>query len=367
MATKREMFLMTQATVDKIVTRYGFEKLGEFTFLLAQYARYWDEYAMGEGFDFSHFSEIVLIYFDMIRHEVDEKHRQFIAQGEQMAKLAKERWEKEQQQERRREQKRQWYVDNKGNVNRKRRQKASSDASSTVSSVINKMSSGVSSDVPQIEDEKGVAQNDAVRIQNYEVMNHKNFKKNYDKGGGEIVDKSSADAEGNHDPSSGLTGHNLAAGSVIKGNHKNGEHKKHKSHKKHKNRGTMNGEQQCTNIVHNPPQPYGQLPQGEQKLGKDVVSPSPLRPTIYGDTWIKIGDDFKVDLFDPEFECFSRARKFLIQGFEMWCRKKLIGERHDKWWLRDQLGRNFANRQGDVAYLAGLESGGNAGILGVKR
>ena len=359
MTLKREMFLVTQATVEKIVTRYGYDKLGEFTFLLAQYARYWDEYGIGEGFDFSHYSEAVLIYFDMIRDEIDEKHRQFVAQGEQMSKLAKERWEKEQQEERRRQQKRQWYVDNSAKVNQKRRQKASGN----LSGVSKKMSSGVSSDVPQSEDDKGVAQNDAVRIMNYELMNHKNFKKNYDKGDSEFVDKSSVEAGSNHDPSGSLTGHNLADHSVIR-NHKNGEHKKHK---KRKNREHQTQKTELPNIAHNPPQPCGQLPPGEQKLGKDVVQPVPLRPTIYGDTWIKIGDDFEVDLFDPMFECFSRATKFLIHGFELWCRKKLIGERHDKWWLRDQLGRTFANRQGDVSYMTGLESGGNAYVPGVKR
>lgn len=357
MTLKRDMFLVTQATVEKIVTRYGYEKLGEFTFLLSQYCIYWDNHGTGEGFNFSQYSEAVLIYFDTIRDEIDEKHRQFVAQGEQMAKLAKERWEKEQQEGRRREQKRQWYVHNREKVNSKRRQKMSSD----VSSDRTEMSSGVSSDVPQNEDEKGVAQNDAVRIQNYEFMNHKNFKKNYDIGGGEFVDKSVMKENDNPDPSSGLTGHNLADGSVIKGNHKNGEHKKHKNRKYR----TKNPEQ--SNIVHNPPQPCGQLPQGEQKLGKDVVRPVPKRPTIYGDTWIKIGDDFEVDLFDPEFECFARARKFLIRGFEMWCRKKLVGERHDKWWLKDQLGRNFANRQGNISYMVGAEGGGNAYISGSKR
>lgn len=359
MTLKRDMFLVTQATVEKIVTRYGYEKLGEFTFLLSQYCIHWDNHGSGEGFNFSQYSEAVLIYFDTIRDEIDEKHRQFVAQGEQMAKLAKERWEKEQQEDRRREQKRQWYVHNKEKVNSKRRQKASSD----VSSGRTEMSSGVSSDVPQSEDDKGVAQNDAVRIMNYELMNHKNFKKNYDKGDSEFVDKSSVEAGSNHDPSGSLTGHNLADRSVIR-NHKNGEHKKHK---KRKNREHRTQKSELPNIAHNPPQPCGQLPQGEQKLGKDVVQPAPLRPTIYGDTWIKIGDDFEVDLFDPEFECFSRARKFLIRGFEMWCRKKLIGERHDKWWLKDQLGRNFANRQGSVSYMIGAESGGNAYVSGSKR
>lgn len=357
MTFKRDMFLVAQATVEKIVTRYGYEKLGEFTFLLSQYCIHWDNHGTGDGFNFSQYSEAVLIYFDTIRDEIDEKHRQFVAQGEQMAKLAKERWEKEQQEERRREQKRQWYVHNKEKVNSKRRQKASSDASGNCK----KMSSGLSSDVPQHEDDKGAAQNDAARIMNNELMNHKNVKKNYGKGSGEFVDKSSAVAEDNHNPSGGLTGHNLADGSVISEKHKNGEHKEHKN-RKHR---TKNPEQ--SNIVHNPPQPCGQLPQGERKLGKDVVQPAPLRPTVYGDTWIKIGDDFEVDLFDPDFECFSRARKFLIKGFEMWCRKKLIGERHDKWWLRDQLGRNFANRQGCVSYMVDGESGGNARFSGSKR
>lgn len=360
MTLKRDMFLVTQATVEKIVTRFGYEKLGEFTFLLSQYCIYWDNHGTGEGFNFSQYSEAVLIYFDTIRDEIDEKHRQFVAQGEQMAKLAKERWEKEQQEDRRREQKRQWYVHNKEKVNSKRRQKASSN----VSSGRTEMSSGVSSDVPQSEDDKGVAQNDAARIMNYELMNHKNFKKNYDKGDSEFVDKSSVEVGGNHYPSSGLTGHNLADGSVIRGNHKNGEHKKHK---KRKNREHRPQKPELPNIAHNSPQPCGQLPQGEQKLGKDVVQPAPLRPTIYGDTWIRIGDDFEVDLFDPEFECFSRATKFLIRGFETWCRKKLIGQRHDKWWLKDQLGRNFANRQGSISYMVGAESGGNAYVSGSKR
>ena len=50
----------------------------------------------------------------------------------------------------------------------------------------------------------------------------------------------------------------------------------------------------------------------------------------------------------------------------MWCRKKLCGERHDKWWLKDQLGRNFANRQGDVSYMFDRENGKNANISGAK-
>lgn len=389
MTQKREMFLNVHETVDKIVARYGYEKLGEFTFLCAQYAKYWDEFGSGEGFNFSGYSEAVLIYFDNVKNKLDEKHRQFIVNGEQMAKIAKERWEKEKKEERRREQKRRWYaanrkkrqdipddvpqsededrrcnfkrpryVDNLEKVNLKRRQKTSAN----VSDGCKKMSSDVSSDVPQNEDEKGVAQNDAYAYRNYELMNHKNFKKNYDKGGADFVDKSSA-ADEKHNPSSGLTGHNLATGSVVKGNHKNGEHKKHK------NFGTLNQvnrEQQNLDDVPNPPQPCGQLPRGEPKLGKDVVRPAPLRRTIYGDTWIRIGDDFEVDLFDPWFECFSRARKFLIHGFEMWCRKKLCGERHDKWWLKDQLGRNFANRQGDVSYMVDRENGKNANISGAK-
>jgi len=390
MAQKREMFLVVQATVDKIVARYGYERLGEFTFLCAQYARYWDEFGSGEGFDFSSYSEAVLIYFDNIKDKIDEKHRQFIAQGEQMAKIASARWEKEKREDVRREQKRRWYaanrkkrqdmsddvpqsgdddcccnftrpryVDNSEKVNKKRHQKMSSE----VFDSRKEMSSGVSSETPQSQADKGFVRTHAYAYRNYEIMNHKNFKKNYDMGGGKIVDKSPP-TEVKHNPSSGLTGHNLAAGSVINGKHKNGEHKKHKNSR------TLDSKQRTLtpeNAVHNPPQPCGQLPLGEQKLGKDVVRPAPQRQTIYGDTWIKIGDDFEVNLFDPWFECFSRARKFLIHGFELWCRKKLCGERHDKWWLKDQLGRNFANRQGDVSYMAGLENGRNADVSRGKR
>lgn len=92
MTQKREMFLNVHETVDKIVARYGYEKLGEFTFLCAQYAKYWDEFGSGEGFNFSGYSEAVLIYFDNVKNKLDEKHRQFIVNGEQMAKIAKERW-----------------------------------------------------------------------------------------------------------------------------------------------------------------------------------------------------------------------------------------------------------------------------------
>lgn len=347
MTVRREMFLIPQAISEKIVTRYGYEKLGEFTFLLSQYCVYWDNNATAEGFDFSHYSEAVLIYFDTVRDEIDEKHRQFFAQGEKMAKIAKERWEKENQEEKRREKKRQWYVDNKDKVNQKRRQNTSSDVSSDVSSDKNEVSSGVSSDRSQTQTGQGLAENDAVRIQNYELMNNKNFKKNYGKGVCENVDNSPIGGE-SHDLSGGLTGHNRAQGSVIKENHKNWEHK---NHKKHKNRGTQNLEQQTGNIVHNPPQPSGQLPRGEQGLGKSVVSPEAVRTTIYGDTWIKIGDDFEVDLFDPEFADVDRGRIYLINGFQNFARRKWAGLKKDKWWLRDQLTRNFANRQGDVSYL----------------
>ena len=75
------------------------------------------------------------------------------------------------------------------------------------------------------------------------------------------------------------------------------------------------------------------------------------------------------DIIARKRDGFAHTREeleFLIHGFEMWCRKKLCGERHDKWWLKDQLGRNFANRQGDVSYMGDRENGKNANISGAK-
>ena len=351
MAPKREMFLFPQSVVEKIITRYGYEKMGEFSFLLSQYCSFWDNNGTGEGFDFSHYSEAVLIYFDMIRCEIDEKHRQFFAQGEQMSKIAAKRWEKEAQKEKTRARKRQWYVDNSEKINQKRRKKISDNKDKEKS----KMSSDVSSNCQQGQENETMAQNDAYAYKNYELMKQKNFKKNYDLGDVNFVENSGQ--QNNLDPSDSLTGHNLTKSSVISENHKN---EKTKNHKNEDNQ-TKNQEAKTMDLEHNPPQPYGQLPSGEPEISKDVVRATVMRPTIYGQTWIKIGDDFEVDLFDPMFECFSRARKFLIKGFEMWCRKKLVGEVHDKWWLRDQLGRNFANRQGDVSYMTDNEQGGNNG------
>ena len=103
---KREMFLVPQAMIDKMVIRYGFEKLGEFTFLLSQYCAWWDEHGSGDGFDFSKYSETVLNYFDAVADAVDERHRQYVAEGEKMRSAAQARWEKEEKLKRIREQKR---------------------------------------------------------------------------------------------------------------------------------------------------------------------------------------------------------------------------------------------------------------------
>ena len=341
MTQKREMFLMPQAVVEKIAARYGYGVLGELSYLLSCYCRYWDENGNGEGFNLSSWSEVVVIYFDMIRPEVDEKHRQFMAQGAQMAKAAQARWGKEARKENLRARKRKWYVDNSEKVNQKKRKKRSEKHQAQK----NNVSSHASSHRPQSKADKGVARNDAYAYRNYEIMNKKNIKEIYDIGGCGYVDNFVRAAKCPRDPPGSLAGHNLAQGSVVKGIHKNEEHKKPEE------RRNSNSERQTPKREHNPPQPCGQLPRGEQRLGRDVERPASARPTVYGDTWVRIGDDFEVDLFDPMFERFARARKFLLRGFEMWCRKKLCGERHDKWWLVDQLGRNFANRQGDTAYM----------------
>ena len=358
---KREMFLLPQAVVDKIVTRYGYEKLGEFTFLLSQYCAYWDKYGNGDDFDFSRYSEAILIYFDTVRDAIDERHRQFVLSGEQMREAAKKRWEMEEKKKRIREQKRRWYVDNCENLNRKRRK------SKIEANVADK--NNFSSDKAQSLGSKGVAQNDAesMNIMNYE--HNRNLKTYGGRARAKLVDNSGYDWKQNlHDRSGSLTGHNPADGAVIKGNHKK---RKRKRHKIWNIRNFEQGNLNIRNIerknnetpesgdreYHNPPQPCGQLPQnGGAELGNDEVQPAPKRLTVYGEDWIKIGDDFKVDLFDPVFDDYASATKFLLNGFEMWCRKKFSGERHDKWWLRKQLG-NFANRQGSIKYMKGKSNG----------
>lgn len=335
MTLQREMFLVVHEIVERIVTRYGYEKLGEFTFLLAQYAKHWDEFGSGEGFDFSHYSEAVLIYFDNVRSKIDEKHRQFIVNGEQMAKIASKRWEKENKKDRRREQKRQWYVDNSKKVNLEKRKVRFLNGVHKNDGV----SSHVSSHGEQQHENVSVAKNDAYAYKNYEIMNHKKNRNNYDMAAVETVDNFPPPEKAAHCPSSGLTGHNRAERPVITGNMRTG------NMRKHENGENTDAEQRTVTVEHKPPQPCGQLPTGERKLGNKVVQPPSVRPTIYAEDWIRIGDDFKVDLFDPVFEGFAGERKFLIRGFEMWCRKKLCGERHDKWWLKKLLGVNFYNRQ----------------------
>lgn len=357
MRDRRDMFLVAQSVVEKIATRYGYEKLGEFTFLLSQYCIYWDNFATGEGFDFSRYSEAVLIYFDVVRDEIDEKHRQFISKGSVMADNAKKRWEQKEKDEKRKEQKRQWYVDNSEKVNSARRKNVSSDDVFYE----DEMSSGVSSDRSQSLSGKALEQNDANLIQNHGIMEHKNFKENYGSRACGNVDNFS-DVDDSHAQSSGLTGHNRPKGSVIK-NHKKREHKNRR--KRNKERRTQNLEQRT--VTHKgiasaplcndgrfipPPQALAsQLPEGSDCSASGVVSPPAERKTIYGDTWIKIGDDFEVPLFDRFFECADRANKRLIRGFEDFARKKWNGCRKDKWWLKDQLTRNFANRQGDISYM----------------
>lgn len=374
---KREMFLVPQAMIDKMVIRYGFEKLGEFTFLLSQYCAWWDEHGSGDGFDFSKYSETVLNYFDAVADAVDERHRQYVAEGEKMRSAAQARWEKEEKLKRIREQKRRWYVDNSKNLNKKRKEKRAEEKMA--------VKNNFSSHRPQSLISQGVAKNDA-EYRNYEYYEHNRNLKTYGGRARDAVDNFDRKPD-KHNRSGGLTGHNPACGAVV-----NAEKRKKKRRKPHwkqeirnHNRGqaaVVNGSHKNGEViknqeqgnpkaereketpvitppaaVHKPPQPCGQLPHGGggAELGKKNVRPVAERPTVYAKDWIKIGDDFELDLFDPAFADFARGSRFLRRGFEMFCRKKFCGEKHDKWWLRRLLG-NFAVRQGKIGYM--YEEGG---------
>ena len=365
---KREMFLAPQAVVDKIVIRYGYEKLGEFMFLLSQYCAWWDEHGSGDGFDFSKYSETVLIYFDTVRDAIDERHRQYVAEGEKMRSAALVRWEKEEKLKRIREQKRRWYVDNSENLKKKRKEKRKEEKMARTKYF--------SSHMPQSLGEQSAAKNDA-EYRNYEYYEHNRNLKTYGGRARDAVDNFDRKPD-KHNRSGGLTGHNPACGAVV-----NAEKRKKKRQKRRwkqeirnhnrgqaavvkeneiirKNeRGNPKAEQEketpeniTPTAVHKPPQPCGQLPRssGGAELGKEIVRPAAERPTIYARDWIKIGDDFELDLFDPAFADFARGSRFLRRGFEMFCRKKFCGEKHDKWWLRRLLG-NFAARQGKIGYM----------------
>lgn len=354
MTFKRPFYLLPQEVTQKIVSRYGYEKLGEFSYLIGQYCAYWDNFETGEGFDFSIYSEAVLIYFDTVIDEIDEKHRQYILKGDILAINAKKGREKKEKEEKRREQKRNWYVNNSEKINAARRQNVSSDG--VVSE--KQMSSGVSSDISQGQSGQGLAKNGANRIQNYEIMNHKN-NINYDSSGAcGFVDKSDNQI-------ASLSGHNRPDGSVINENYSNlepenvehGSHKNHKNHKRrknHKKRRTLNNDRgsiESGNIVHNPPQALtSQLPQGSECSARGDIVSKFGRETIYSGDWIVIGDDFEVDFFDEFFKPFNRSDEFLTKGFEMWIVKKFSGQKKDKWWLAKQF-KKFAHKQGKTEML----------------
>lgn len=374
---KREMFLAPQAVVDKIVIRYGYEKLGEFMFLLSQYCAWWDEHGSGDGFDFSKYSETVLNYFDSVADAVDERHRQYVAEGEKMRSAAQARWEKEEKLKRIREQKRRWYVDNSKNLNKKRKEQRAEEKTA--------VKNNFSSHRAQSLISQGVAKNDA-EYRNYEYYEHNRNLKNYGGRARDAVDNFDRKPD-KHNRSGGLTGHNPACGAVVNaekrkkprwkphwkqeirnhnrgqaavvnGSHKNGEVIKNQERRNQKAEQEKETPRNITpTAVHKPPQPCGQLPRssGGAELGKEIVRPAAERPTIYARDWIKIGDDFELDLFDPVFADFARGSRFLRRGFEMFCRKKFCGEKHDKWWLRRLLG-NFAVRQGKIGYM--YEEGG---------
>ena len=402
---KREMFLVPQAMIDKMVIRYGFEKLGEFTFLLSQYCAWWDEHGSGDGFDFSKYSETVLNYFDAVADAVDERHRQYVAEGEKMRSAAQARWEKEEKLKRIREQKRRWYVDNSKNLNKKRKEQRAEEKMA--------VKKDFSSHRAQSLISQGTAKNDA-EYRNYEYYEHNRNLKTYGGRARDAVDNFDRKPD-KHNRSGGLTGHNPACGAVVNAEKRKKKHQKRRWKQEREKEAVRNHNPACGAVVkeneiirknergnpkaerekaqreerptiwprgrcgasllasderqrreasvtekaenHKPPQPCGQLPHGGggAELGKKNVRPMVVRPTVYAKDWVKIGDDFELDLFDPAFADFARGSRFLRRGFEMFCRKKFCGEKHDKWWLRRLLG-NFAVRQGKIGYM--YEEGG---------
>lgn len=376
---KRDMFLIPREAADKIYQRFGYAALGEFTRLVDMYQRHWDAHGSGEGFDMCDYSDTVLVYFDLIQAKIDEKNREYFAKCEALAENAVKAVEARTRAAQRREAKRQWYAANSAACNEKRRQKYAAGGAKTGCTVRDKKANEhypvekegaekrnpcadtvgemrqldrpVDKSVDNCENEQqknaaakkvwlssestlaqggqGIARKQPNRIQDYGYYGHKVIRNlNHNLGGGQVVDKSVR-----RNPTGSLSGHNrLKSGG-----------------RKDIGLGTL--PQTRKPSARNAPQPPGrQLPAGERGLGKGSVCAAPPRLSCWFDDSVVIGDDFEVDLTDAAFRKFARADKFLRRGFENWCAKTFLGEKHDKDWLA-RIFEKFAVRQGKVGKL----------------
>ncbi|MDD4556229.1 MAG: hypothetical protein PHE89_02720 [Alphaproteobacteria bacterium] len=71
----------------------------------------------------------------------------------------------------------------------------------------------------------------------------------------------------------------------------------------------------------------------------------PVRGWPHETERVLIDESFKVDFFDPTFVPYAQAPDFLINGFETWVRKELIGRMVEKKWLAKKFW-DFACNQG---------------------
>lgn len=353
------------------------------------------------------YSDTVLVYFDLIQAKIDEKNREYFAKCEALAENAVKAVEARTRAAQRREAKRQWYAANSAACNEKRRQKYAAGGAKTgctvrdkkanerypvdkegaekrnpsagaagammkndrlVDKSVNKcknqrqkaadakkvwLSSEMSSESPPAQAEQARARKQPNRIQDYGYYGHKVIRnKKHNLGGGQLVDKSVR-----RNPTGSLSGHNRpitdgrkAAGhrpSVI--GHKPACRQEGVISRKDIGLGTL--PQTRKPLARNAPQPPGrQLPAGERGLGKGSVCAAPPRLSCWLGDSVVIGDDFEVDLTDAAFRKFARADKFLRRGFESWCAKTFLGEKHDKDWLA-RIFEKFAVRQGKIEKL----------------